>query len=147
MVETEDDIKKEIKIKRLNVTIVLLIICFAISCILCISAFSLTTRSILDSYLTGLLFAFIGLTHRSILFHDYVDPYVGDYNELKKQIKNVSKTYFLKYTPIIFLYSVILVSLIHLIFVRNEDITLIHILLISAGNILVGLTVEYPKLF
>ena len=147
MTETEDDIKREIKIKRLNVTIVLLIICFAISCILYLSAFSLATYSILDSYITGLIFAFIGLTYRSILFQDYVDSYEGNYHLLKKQIKIVSKTYFLKYMPLIVFYAIISVSLIHLLFVRNEEITWIHILLLSASNIVIGVFVEPRKLF
>lgn len=149
-----EKIENKVKARRLNVTFILLIIpasvLLCISSRHCFSGFNIPYTP--SSYLFGLIFALIGLTWRSFLFQNDVD-YVNQAKKegilpLKEQHKIIHKAYFLKYPLLVSLYSVISVSLIHLVFVKNADMTLIHIMvLILATNILVGLKVEYPKLF
>ena len=147
-IETEKDIiKRETKIFRRNTIPSLLIISltFFILCLIC--AFVLC-QSIVSHYLLGITSAFFGLTWRSFFFrNDFDSDENGKIYPTEKQHKIIREAYFLKYPLIIALYSIISVSLIHLLSVKTEEITLIHILLLSASNIVVGLFVKYPKLF
>ena len=154
MAETykEKYIKKEIKVKRLNVTLILLIICFAISCLYLINYGFTLCQKISSHYMLGIISAFIGLTCRSFLFRNDFDQYKNDNKNNKirpveEQYHIIHEAYFLKYPLLIVLYSVLSVSLIHFFTENAEMITSIHIPLLSATNILVGLKIEYQKLF
>lgn len=141
MAETESDIKRETVVIRLKVTFFLLTICFVLLCILCVSDFN--AHHIILSYLIGLISAFFGLTYRSVLFLGFVDRLNGKILPIEKQFQNVYEGYLLKYIPLILLFSIISVSLIQLIFVQNEELTLFPLVLILAINIVIGLRVEY----
>ena len=131
-----------------SLRIILLIISLLFLCIYLIICDSILYQKIISPYLLGIISALIGLTCRSFLFQNHVDRNKKEkLLPLKEQRERIREAYFLKYPLLMVFYSVISVSLIHLLFVRNEEITWIHILLLSATNILVGLKVEYPKLF
>ena len=143
--EYKNDTKRKTKAIRTKMTLLLIIICLTLLSI--IVTFNLILSQITLFYLCGLLFAFIGLTYRSVLFLDYVDKDKDDkILPYLKQIQIVFGTYLSIHIPKIIIYSIISVSLIILIFVKNGEPETVHYILLSAVNIACGLTVKLQKI-